>query len=69
MLCERSYDPLKDAVEGDEGGVRVGHYPLGHLRRGVIIHFLCRVSNFAQTPTGNGRWVRTSGALLHPRMK
>src|SRR6202023_4417868 len=24
---------LKDAVEGDEGGLG-GHYPLGHLRRG-----------------------------------
>jgi hypothetical protein len=21
MLCERSYDPLEDAVEGDEGGL------------------------------------------------
>jgi hypothetical protein len=25
MLCERSYDPLKDAVErGDEGGAKFG---------------------------------------------
>jgi hypothetical protein len=31
--------------------------------------FLCRVSNFAQTPTVNGPWMKTSGALLHPRMK
>jgi hypothetical protein len=27
------YDPLKDAVESDKGGLG-GHYPLGHLRRG-----------------------------------
>jgi hypothetical protein len=31
--------------------------------------FSCRVSSFAQTPTVNGCWMKTSGALLHPRMK
>jgi hypothetical protein len=31
--------------------------------------FSCRVSNLAQTPTVNGRLMKTSGALLHPRMK
>ena len=34
-LCQHLSTPLKDAVEGDEGGVGGGHYPLGHLRRGV----------------------------------
>ena len=36
MLCQHLATPLKDFVEGDEGGLG-GHYPLGHLRRGVII--------------------------------
>ena len=34
LLCQHLATPLKDAVEGDEGGLG-GHYPLGHLRRGV----------------------------------
>ena len=32
LLCQHLATPLKDAVEGDEGGLG-GHYPLGHLRR------------------------------------
>jgi hypothetical protein len=47
LLCQHLATPLKDAVEGDEGGLG-GHYPLGHLRRGVIIPWV----NFSVT--GNG---------------
>jgi hypothetical protein len=47
-LCQHLAAPLKDAVEGDEGGVRGGHYPLGHLRRGVIIPWV------NLSVTGNG---------------
>ena len=34
MLCQHLATPLKDAVEGDEGGLRGSLPPLGHLRRG-----------------------------------
>ena len=45
--------PLRDAVEGDEGGLG-GHYPLGHLRRGVITPWVLGGGWINLGVTGNG---------------
>src|SRR4029077_288803 len=55
-----SSTPLKDVVEGDEGGVG-GSLPPGHLRRGVIIPWV----NLSVTGNG-GTGHRGANAGLHP---
>ena len=54
--------PLKDAVEGDEGGLG-GSLPLGHLRRGVIIPWV----NLSVTGNGDPAKGDPGGEAPRPR--
>jgi hypothetical protein len=61
LLCQHLATLLKDAVEGDEGGLG-GHYPLGHLRRVVIIPWV----NLSVTGNGEPAKGDPGGEAPHP---